>query len=382
MAAVLLMLYLGVTGSIIQAIDLYTLAQHLPETDPVMLSINEGRFGNGDTQVINDADFAAAPLPATLDYGKAFDGVLQAMRRQTPDAKPNFVELRMSGDRVIGQAREGKTVQAFDPETGGSVKPVSTRAMRLPHSFRETLKEWHRFWTRRDVPGVWFELLSGVVMWVLIISGLWMYFQLLSARRKIGRNQLFWMSGGTWKALHRVISLGAAVLLVCVAFSGTWLGFESVYHTFASKPGPPAPQAGALGDDEVRQMAGATLAQFRKLEPQTPIKVLRVRLYGTAKEGAVVTGGAETRQILLDPQSGQIHDLNAPGFPASGFPWGTQTHENIKHFHSGYLLGYWARVLDLVAGLSLVYLAVSGVVMYADLYLRRRKNGRGALVWL
>jgi uncharacterized iron-regulated membrane protein len=378
---VLLMLYLGVTGTLIQLIDLTTLFKHAPETDPVMQSINEGRFGNGDMQVITDADFEAPPLPQDLDYGRAFATVFQAVHRQSPGEQPRFVELRMARGTAIGQARLGKTVLAFDAQTGAKVPAVGVRPLRLPPSFRETLKEWHRFWTRRDVPGVWVELTAGIILWTLIISGLVMYFRLLKARSKKGHTQMFWMSGGTWKALHRVISVVAAVFIIAIAFSGTWLGFESVWHTFASKPGPQPDSSSPMSDSQVQRMASITLADFRRLEPQTPIKVLRVRVYGTMNQGGIVTGGPETRQVLFDTATGSVAGLGEPGYPASGFPFGTQTHENIKHFHSGYLLGLPARLMNLTAGLSLIYLSISGIIMYLDLWRQRRKVGRKQFLW-
>jgi uncharacterized iron-regulated membrane protein len=401
---VAVMLYLGVTGTLMQLLDLYTLSVHAPETDPGVASINEGRYGNGSIQVISDADLTAQPLPANLDYGQAFSAVLQDMHKAAPAAAPRFVELRQVDGRTVGQVDLGplkkppgappaqprpggprgpqRDVRAFDLQTGAPVKPTSVRQLSLPRSFREDLKELHRFWSRRDVPGVWYELGCGIILWGLIVTGLWQYFQLLSARAKIGRKQWFWMSGGTWKALHRVISVAAAVFIMVVAFTGTWLGFESVWHTFAAPKGPEADVTQPLSDAQVQQMAVATLADFRRLEPQTPIKTLRVRHWGGMNQGGVVTGGAQTRQILFNTGTGKVAKLTEPGYPVSGFPWGTETHENIKHLHAGFMFGLPTRMVNLIAGLSLIYLSVSGVVMYVELWLKRRKNGLISLVWV
>lgn len=379
---VLVMLYLGVTGTLMQILDLHALYTHAPENDPTMLSINEGRYGNGDIQVITDADLTARPLPAGLDYGRAFDVVLRSMHAAAPGAAPRFVELRQVEGRTVGQVRLGKDVKAFDAQTGAPASSVSVKPLRLPHSFREDLKELHRFWSRRDVPGVWYELGCGIVLWAMIITGLTMYFQLLAARMKIGRKQLFWFSGGWWKGLHRVISVAASVFLILIAFTGTWLGVESVWHSLVFKPGPGPDVSSPLSDDEVRRMSGATLADFRRLEPQTPIKVLRVRVYGGMKQGGIVTGGAETRQVLFDTATGKVATLTEPGYPASGFPLGTQTHEDIKHLHSGFMFGLPTRLMNLAAGLSLIYLCISGIVMYVDLWARRTKAGRKGLVWV
>ena len=51
----------------------------------------------------------------------------------------------------------------------------------------------------------------------------------------------------------------------------------------------------------------------------------------------------------------------------TGFPFGVQIHETIKHLHSGALIGLSARKMDLVAGLSLIFLCVSGLLVYFQL---------------
>ena len=56
-------------------------------------------------------------------------------------------------------------------------------------------------------------------------------------------------------------------------------------------------------------------------------------------------------------------------------------HEWVKHFHSGYLFGLPARVLDLLAGLALVFLSVSGLIMYFEMYRRRVRAGRKGAFW-
>lgn len=379
--AALLMLYLGGTGTLIQSIDLVTLISQAPDSDPVMQSINEGRYGNGDFPAIAERDLTAATLPAGTDFGRTFATLLAATHGAVPGSAPRFAEVRMLGDRMVGQVKVGKEVMAFDAATGAPVAiQQPPRFAPLPYSLRQYTKELHRFWTMKDKPGVYFELLSGIVLWVLIISGLWMYFKLLKARSRTGRKEVFWMGGGMWRSLHRIVSLGAAVFLVAIAFSGTFLGFESVWHTFV-KIDFEADATTPMTDDQVRSIAAAGLAAFRKAEPDTPIKVIRARIYGGMKQGMIVTGGASTRQIVYDTDHGTVATLYEPGYPVSGFPFGTQVHEDIKHFHSGDLFGLPARFMNLLGGLALVYLSVSGVVMYAQLWRRRRSNGKSSLLW-
>jgi hypothetical protein len=378
--AVLLLLYLAISGVLMQSIDLYTLFKGAPESDPIRLSINEGRDGPGNFQVLSRGDFSAATLPADFDYLGAFDTVLQAVHSTVPGVAPRFIEVRMANGVPVGQVRLGDTVVAFDTRTGVRVPEVGVNvSFRPPPSARQTIKEFHRFWRRQDVPGVWVELVCGLSLWVLIIAGLVMYFRLLKARAKLRRYQPFWFAGGTWRSLHRIVSAIAALFLIAVAASGTWLGFESVYHTFAFRP--PGDVSAPLSDGDVRSMASATLAAIRREEPGSIIKVVRLRVYGAMKQGVVVCAGDETRQLVFDTDTKRRATLTEPGYPASGFPLGTQVHEDVKHFHSGYLFGVPARIMDLFAGLCLIFLCVSGSLMYYELWMRRRKSGRPGFLW-
>ncbi|TCM16613.1 putative iron-regulated membrane protein [Novosphingobium sp. PhB165] len=387
--ACVVLFYLGVTGSWIQILDIRETLSGAAEATPVMQSINEGRYGNMDFAVMTQRDYAAAPLPADLDFHAAFSRVLGALHRSHPGELPTFVELRMADGRPIGQARFGQEprdprkfaqgVQAVDVESLKSVPTADIMPVFPPPSLRQSLKEWHRFWSRHDVPGVWFELLAGVAMWVLIITGLTMYFRLLKQRRKINRPGLFWMTSDRWRSLHRAVSLASAVLLVWVAFTGTWLGFESVWHSLQPRSGNHEIQG--LSDGQVLQMVDETLAGLRKADVQAPIRVLRVRDYWGMKQGVVITAEPVTRQVIINTANGSPAGLTEPNYPKSGFPFGIVTHELIKHLHSGFLFGLWARIFDLLAGLALIFLSSSGLVMYLQMYGIRLKSGRRALFW-
>lgn len=394
MLTVLLMLYLGVTGTGMQLLDLYAIGRHAPITDPTIVSINEGRYGNDDIQVMTDTDLTGQDLPAALDYDRAMGVTLAALHRDMPGMKPGFVELRMVDGHVVGQARVGPTpgfrdkdhLRAWDATTGAPAAVTPVPILGLPDSLRQQLKVLHRFWQRQDVPGVYAEFASGIILWVFIVTGLILYWRLYKARVRIKRPQLFWSAGGMWRTWHRTISLVSALFIILIAATGTWLGFESTYHVFAMHRGPSADTAAPLEDAQVRAMTGATLAAFHATEPATPIRVLRVRMYAAMAQGGVVTGsgptfGGEPHATLFNTATGKITTLGEPEYPVSGFPLGTQVHEDIKHLHAGMLLGISGRIMNLLASLSLIWLSVSGMVMYWQMYAKRRGTGRGALFW-
>jgi uncharacterized iron-regulated membrane protein len=359
----------------------------------------------------------------------------------------SWIELRMAEGVPIGQAMLGTKLVAFNAISGLPVGPVPPanlpQGRGLPPSLRQKLKTLHRFWDSSQTPGVYFEFLSGIVLWTMILSGLIMYFRLLGTRARQGRSSLFWIKGGGgwWRSLHRLISVVAALFLLWMSFTGTWIGFESsagpVKRLFAPKPvvfartaaqaaasvlqgqqpqgqpvnggqqaqaqapGQPGTRPGGPGgggprggglrnpldfilplrDLEVRQMTAVTMNSMQQLYPALPIKVVRLRTYGQTKQGVVITGGDETNQYVFNADTGQPASLSEQGYPEGGFPFGTQVHENIKHLHSGAYFGIPARLMNLFAGFCLTFLSISGLVMYFDMWRKRRNTGKKGLFW-
>jgi uncharacterized iron-regulated membrane protein len=486
--AALLLLWIAGTGVGMQVLDLKAILTHESPTDPQELSMQEGMYGPNGFAIIQVSDFSAPTLPQDFDINRGIVTVLKAANAQqnqgsgpgggpagraggaAPYSPMAWVELRMANGIPIGQVMMGTRLLAFNALTGESVTPLPTRSIpqggALPPSLRQRLKTWHRFWNRQDTPGVYVEFLAGLTLWTLVISGLVMYFRLWSTRWKQGRPQPFWLTGGgRWRATHRVVSIVAAVFLLWMSFTGTWIGFESSYgpikRVFASKPvvlSPTAAQAAAsvqqgqpqgqlsdggqqgqpggpgqigvrpgqaggqggglggngpggaggpgaggpggggaggrggarnaldfilpLRDNEVREMTAVTLNSMQQIHPAVPIKAIRLRTYGQTKQGVVISGRDTTNQYVFNADSGQPASLNEQGYPASGFPFGTQVHENIKHLHSGDYFGIPARLMNLFGGFCLTFLAISGIVVYVDMWLKRRKAGRKSPVWL
>ncbi len=386
------MLWLAGTGSTIQFLDLNAVLTHAPATDPTRVSMVEGMYGPPNFAVIQLADFGATPFPADFDIQQGIATVLQSAQvpqrqeARAPLSAMSWIELRMLDGIPVGQVMLGTQLEAFNARTGTPVAASPPQRIpqgaRLPPSLRQKLKTLHRFWNRGDTPGVYFEFLAGLVLFTLLITGLVMYFQLLRARRRIKRKQLFWLTGGKWRGWHRGVSVVAAAFLLCMAFSGTWIGFESSWNALGrTAGGGPPPAAAPVVAAEVADMTATTLEALQRLHPGTPIKAIRLRVFGQMKQGVVITGGDTTDQLIFNAATGQPASLSEPSYPPVGFPFGVQVHENIKHFHSGEMFGLSGQMMNLLAGLSLLFLSVSGLVVYFDMWLRRRKGGRGSLIW-
>jgi hypothetical protein len=128
-------------------------------------------------------------------------------------------------------------------------------------------------------------------------------------------------------------------------------------------------------------MLSTTLRSFNAAMPHTPMRVLRLRVYGGMPQGVIVTGNGEAVQVVINAHTGRRASQTEPGYPEVGFPFGWQAHQIAKQIHRGDYIGLSGRWMDLLAGLSMVFLSISAAVMYFNMWSKRRQSGRTALIW-
>ena len=402
---VAIMLFIAVTGTWMQLLDMGAVYGRAGALDPTMRSIREGLNGEPNYSVKRTTDFFARPLPADLDTGKALATVVTAFRTAHPDLSVRYAELAQEDGRTIGRIRStGTTLYSFDAATGAPIGVLNREALdRPPENTRENVKQWHRMWVIGPNVGTFVNFLCGLLLWVLIVTGLVHYWRLYKLRRKIKKPRPFWSAGGQMRTWHRGISVAASIFILMMAGSGTLIAFESAFASFNHLRASPVPgmtlsqwgmngdHSKPLSDAEVQRMATATLAAYRKGEPDTPILRLRLRQFGAMPQGVVITGPVvrglevssipEPAQLVYDTRNGARASLTEAGYPFAGFPFGVQAHEDIKQFHRGDLMGMPGRWTNLLSGLALLFLCVSGIVMYVDMWAKRRTSGRSAFFW-
>jgi len=384
----LVTLYLGVTGTVIQAIDLKTLLRHAPATDPDMMAIREDKDGPDGFAVLGTDDYTAAALPASFDYQTALPRLMDAARAAVGSAPLDFAEIRMGESGPVGQVKSGKQLLSFDFTTGQS-QAIAEARHQNPPSLRNGIKHIHRMTTFGDW-ALWINPIVGIALGLFVITGVAMYWRLLSARRRIKRRQWFWKAGDWWRTLHRWSSIVASLFILMIALSGTWLAVESLifgYYMSAHRPGPGmlfVHQSGVnpLQDAQLSEMLSTTLSAYRASLADQPLKVVRLRVYGGMPQGVIIVGvGDDTQQVVFNVTTGHRAGLTEPGYPPTGFPFGWQAHQAAKQIHRGSYFGLAGRWMDLFGGVAIFYLSISGAVMYVDMWNRRRRAGRPSLVW-
>ncbi|MFT4075720.1 MAG: PepSY-associated TM helix domain-containing protein [Asticcacaulis sp.] len=381
------LLYFGITGTIVQAVDLRALLTHAPATDPDIKAIRESIDGTANFSVIEAVDYDAAVLPQMLDRRTALATTLKAARSVVPSAPLKFVELRMIDGKSVGQVMAGDTLLRFDATTGARLTVPATPERHGPEpSNHRSAKQWHRLQGLTDW-ALWFNALVGIVLGVMIVTGLVLYFHLYQARAKLGRNGLFWSAGSVWKTLHRGVALVAAVFLSVVAVSGTLLSIDSfALQIYRAWPGAdlihgfPAGMSRDLSSPLTYEALPHMLETTLSATGNRPIRLIRLRTFEGTPQGVVITGG-NARQLVFNAQTGTPASATGPTTIYTGFPFGWREHELMKQIHRGDILGLPGRFMDLFAGLSLIFLSATGLWMYLDLWKRRRPQGRKSIFW-
>ncbi len=385
---VLFTLFLAVTGIIIQVIDLDVILTHAPADNVNVRSMREAFDGPGAYQVRHTQDYLAPALPSGFAYSDALARNLPVLRKAAAGAPFSFLEFRMADGHPVAVAGVGEGHIAVDAASATVTAQTGKDEVesQSPDSQRNDWKHLHRMTSFGDGALIINVLVSAGLL-TLIVTGLWIYVTLAKQRRKIKKPILYWSAGGTWRALHRTVSLFAAVWLVVVTLSGAWLAVESLGLAINMHRHPPGPRKAPppptpLTDAEFPAMLKATLAAANRDAPGEAVKVLRLRHYGPYAQGVVVTAGEEnSRQLVYNTANGEGLSESEPGYPPVPFPFGWQAHQTAKSIHRGDWFGMTGRWADLLAGLAMAYLSLSGIVMYVTMWRKRADGGRKALFW-
>ncbi len=390
-------LYLGLTGTLIELIDWRTIVTAPPPTDANLRAMREDFTGPGNYLVEQAEDYTAAKLPADTQLERLLATVVSGARHTLGPASFRYVELRVVDGRPVGQVKTQDGELRFDATTGASLgqvpmSPIDERKG-PPDSQRNTVKHLHRMTTFGDW-ALWINVFVGTGLMILLVTGLVVYIKAYAARLKLGRVNPFWTGGDWWRSLHRIVSVVCCLFLLVIAASGTWLAVESLVFGYYLKTnlvtlpnGRHVPAAFAvdpsspMDDAALAPMLKSSLTHYRAAHPTAGIRVVRLRYYGGRPQGVIVTGDDPARQLVYDTNTGQSLGLTEPWYPQTGFPFGWEAHQIAKSIHRGDYFGLTGRATSTLAGLAMIYLSMSGIIMYFQMWRKRRKAGKTSFFW-
>jgi uncharacterized iron-regulated membrane protein len=396
---VLFTLYLTVTGTLIELVDLKGLLLRSSPYDANLQAMRGDVNGPGEYAMIGPAYYLSPSLPPDLDYPATFTRALEAARAAAGNTPLRYLELRQDNDHVVAIAqlddrKPHHTALVFDAVSGARLPgaEVPEHNVESRESLRIVVKSLHRMTTFGNW-ALWINVAVGAGLITLIVTGVWIYVKQYRARSRVGRKALFWKAQDWWRTLHRTVSVACALFLSILVCSGLWLAFESLVFGYylsdemaqAQATGrPPAfmrDHMTALPEQQLAQLAQVVLKAYGAEYPGIAPRAVRLRVFAGYAQGVVISGETEARQLVYNARTGAAMLETEPGYPEVGFPFGWQAHQWAKQVHNGSMLGLTGRAINLLAGLALFYLSVSGIVMYLKLWRRRAVNGRRALVW-
>jgi hypothetical protein len=200
------------------------------------------------------------------------------------------------------------------------------------------------------------------------------------------------------RRFHRWISVVAAIFILYVATTGLMMAFDNIWGSIYMEthglmiPGrgngpPPAlvkmfADNGTVSDAELASLLRTTLNAEAHADPSgSPPRVIRLRNYGGMPQGAVVTGGETAQQFVFNATNGESAGLYERGYPLTPMPFQWGAHETWKRMHRGDFFGLTGRWIDLLSGLAILFLTISGINMYLQLYGARSRLSRRGVFW-
>ncbi len=183
-----------------------------------------------------------------------------------------------------------------------------------------------------------------------------------------------------WRKLHRWISIIAAVYLLNMAITGSLLAWDewslrlpggglsaAAMRAMASPP--------ALPDVDLSAAAMAAYQKAQALAPDAPLTGLRMAVVNDELQSTTEFGGAYPGRIIIRAADGKR--LQGPPGPATAQSV-VDYHQFLKRLHRGDFIGNFnGRFLSIAAGFCLLFLSVSGIVMFVEqLRLQRRRGNR------
>jgi uncharacterized iron-regulated membrane protein len=176
-----------------------------------------------------------------------------------------------------------------------------------------------------------------------------------------------------FRQLHRWTSLPLIAFLLLVLATGVALQIEEVIGLSGDAPGG-QPRATASPAEPLtpRQQLDAAIIMAHEAAPEFNAKRIELSL----------TPGQQKTRLAVQPRGGPFVEVdhatgNVRAEMNPELPW----HVVFIRLHTGAALGPVGIVVMLGASLILLFLAVSGGVLYWQMWRNRAGRGRGAIFW-
>jgi uncharacterized iron-regulated membrane protein len=183
-----------------------------------------------------------------------------------------------------------------------------------------------------------------------------------------------------WRTLHRWVAIVAAAFLLNLGVTGVLMNFDELRlvlqgngpDTLFVKPRP-------LPETDLRPVLKRGYDVAHSLAPNHTMTAIRLSMQGEVPRVQVTFSGPQGGDITVNGNTGER--MAGPPGP-SGRAAKLDRYQFFKRLHRGDFIGsFHGRYLFIMAGFCLLYLCVSGTVMYAKLLRVRRQHGHRSWYW-
>ncbi|WP_044562352.1 PepSY-associated TM helix domain-containing protein [Azospirillum sp. B4] len=176
------------------------------------------------------------------------------------------------------------------------------------------------------------------------------------------------------RRIHRWVSIIVGVFMILIAATGVALQVEMMD---GGPKGRPAASR-TLDDAQVHAMVDTLLAAAHAQAPGKPVVELSLSVLGAGMGGA---GPARGVVAIADPAPRQIYFDADTGSPDVSAQEARGLHFLLLDLHRALKLGTAGTWISVLCGLSLLFLGISGLVIYGQMLGRRWKAGLRQPFW-
>lgn len=279
------------------------------------------------------------------------------------------VKLVVIGDRPIRTLRvfAGENIHTVDAANHALLSSTAIDGGSSPSGVFRFIYALH-FQLVAGATGEWLVGASGFFLFFTVIAGLKLGWP---AKRAWWRTLKPRLVGKNWQkhyAVHRSVGLLVAVALISATLSGTGMIWGDAIRSLVvpaatgnaittaapEKPGARPVRANEAISKAIAQLPGSSFVRVDLPTAQRPSYIVRLREAG---EFRPVFG---TSTVEIGAADGAVKGIQ----PASAAPAGERVLAAMFSLHNGEWLGIAGRLLVLLQGAALAYLAISGLIVW------------------
>ena len=179
------------------------------------------------------------------------------------------------------------------------------------------------------------------------------------------------------RKLHRWFGLVSGIFMIVIAITGGALQIEMTLnnHPAIRKSSPPPPTPG-MEVSEIQATLGELDGAFRRIETKYPnffIRTVEVREQAGRPALFVSEGDREGRRLNYDQSTDTWIEIPLMG--------PNKLHKFLIDLHAGFMFGPIGQILSFIMAISLVLFGVTGLVIYVDMFSKRRALGKKGWFW-